>query len=113
MQSDDEIPEPRRSRPAIPGYSIPHDEDGMRAWSDVSAQIAQARQYWVGTVDTRGQPHAVPTWGIWVDTTLFFDGGPQVRWVRNLVVNPKVVVHLESGENVVILEGKRGAATTS
>ncbi len=77
----------------------------MLAWTDVSNHIAQARNYWVGTVDADGQPHAVPIWAIWIETTLFFDGAPQVRWVRNLAANPKVVVHLESGDKVVILEG--------
>ena len=77
----------------------------MLLWSVVSERIAQARNYWVGTVDPHAQPHAVPIWGIWTDNSLFFDGAPSVRWVRNLEANPKVVVHLESGNDVVILEG--------
>ena len=105
MTGDDMVLEPQRSRPDGPGYNIPDDEEGMRAWVAVSEQIAQARTYWVGTVDPQGQPHAVPIWGIWIETTLYFDGGSRVRWVRNLATNPKVVVHLESGDNVVILEG--------
>ena len=96
---------PRRSRPVIRGYGIPDHDDGMLAWNDVSDRIAQARTYWIGTVDQHDQPHAVPIWGIWVDATLFFDGAPHVRWVRNLETNPKAVVHLESGTEVVILEG--------
>ncbi len=105
MARDDVRPEPRRSRPSVPGYTIPQDEMSMLAWTDVSNHIAQARNYWVGTVDADGQPHAVPIWAIWIETTLFFDGARQVRWVRNLAANPQVVVHLESGDKVVILEG--------
>jgi hypothetical protein len=43
---------------------------------------------------------------VWVDNTLCFGGGQDVRWVRNLAANPYVAVHLESGEDVVILEGR-------
>jgi hypothetical protein len=67
--------------------------------------MSQSRNYWVGTVHPDGRPHAVPVWGVWVDDTLYFGGGPTTRWSRNLVANPQVVVHLESGDDVVILEG--------
>ena len=50
----------------------------------------------------------MPTWGVWVDDTLYFGGGPQTRWSRNLAENPQVAVHLESGDDVVILEGVVG-----
>ena len=59
--------------------------------------------YWVETVGEDGQPHAVPVWGVWFERALYFGGGP--RTSRNLQANPKVVVHLESGDDVVILEG--------
>lgn len=32
-------------------------------------------------------------------------GHPATRWVRNLAANPALSVHLESGEDVAILEG--------
>ena len=38
--------------------------------------------------------------------TLYFGGGPRTRWSRNLAANPRVAVHLESGDDVVILEGE-------
>lgn len=96
---------PRRSRPSLAGYGFPENEEGLLAWVDVSERLARARTYWVGTVDANEQPHAVPVWGIWVDDTLFFDGAAHTRWVRNLHANPNVVVHLESGDEVVIVEG--------
>lgn len=97
--------EPRRSRPHMPGYGVPKTRKGMLEWSDVSERIAAARTYWIGSTGPGGQPHAVPVWGIWVADTLFFDGAPHARWVRNLAANPLAVAHLESGEQVVILEG--------
>jgi hypothetical protein len=66
--------------------------------------MAQARNYWIGTTDPDGAPHTVPVWGVWLDDTLFFGGG-QTRWMRNLARNPAALVHLESGDDVVIIEG--------
>jgi hypothetical protein len=97
--------EPRRSRPVIRDYGVPESDEGMLAWSEVSARIAEARNYWIATVGPDGKPHTMPIWAIWVDNTLFFDGAPHVRWVRNLAVNPQAVVHLESGTEVVIIHG--------
>jgi hypothetical protein len=66
--------------------------------------MAQARTYWIGTTDPDGAPHAVPVWGVWLDDRLYFSGG-QTHWARNLAANPAAVVHLESGDDVVIVRG--------
>lgn len=105
MAADPLTPEPNRSRPRLRGYATADDATRLLVWADVSDQLAQAHRYWVGTTDPDGQPHAVPIWGIWLDDTLFFDGAPHARWVRNVAANPKVVVHLESGDRVAIVEG--------
>ncbi len=60
------------------------------------------------TAGAVGQPHAVPTWGVWVDDALYFGGGPHVRWARNLRANPAAAAHLESGDDVVTMEGHVG-----
>jgi hypothetical protein len=46
----------------------------------------------------------VPVWGVWVEGAVCFGGG-DTRWSKNLRANPKVSVHLEKGDDVVILEG--------
>jgi hypothetical protein len=46
-----------------------------------------------------------PIWGVWVEQALYFTGIPTARWARNMAVNPAIAVHLESGEDVVVLEG--------
>ena len=48
----------------------------------------------------------MPAWGAWVDGALYFDGSPETRRGRNLAQNSSIVVHLESGDEVVILEGE-------
>ena len=95
--------EPRPGRPNIPGYGIPESQEGLVPWSHATEQLETARHYWMATVRPDGRPHAVPTWGAWVDGTFYTEGGG--RKVANLRANPHVVVHLESGEDVVIVEG--------
>jgi hypothetical protein len=96
---------PQPSRPVIPGYGVPKTKKGLLSWDHVSARLSAARDYWVGTAGARGAPHAVPVWGVWVDDRLYFGGGSQVRWARNLGRNPQVAVHIGSGDDPVILEG--------
>ena len=97
--------EPKPSRPHVPGYGVPKNMKGVLPWSHVEERVPKSRNYWVATTRPDGRPHAVPVWGVWVDGTLYFGGGPDTRWSRNLAVNPQVAVHLESGDDVVILEG--------
>jgi PPOX class probable F420-dependent enzyme len=94
-----------RSRPYAPGYGIPSHSLGMLSWDHVEERVAEARNYWVATVGPDGRPHATPVWGRWVDRAFYFGVGPRTRKARNLARNPNVAVHLESGEDVVILEG--------
>jgi hypothetical protein len=101
----DPATEPRPSRPDIEGYGIPGTAEGLLPWSHATERLAAARNYWVSTTRPDGRPHAVPVWGVWVDETLFHGGGPATRKARNLASNPHVSVHLESGDEVVIVEG--------
>ena len=47
----------------------------------------------------------MPLWGVWLDGALYFDTHPLSQKVRNLTHDPRAVVHLENGSEVVILEG--------
>jgi nitroimidazol reductase NimA-like FMN-containing flavoprotein (pyridoxamine 5'-phosphate oxidase superfamily) len=96
---------PTASRPHIPGYGIPKDKRGLLPWSHVVERVAKAQHYWICTVGPDGRPHATPVDGLWLDDQLYFGGSPQTRRNRNLAANPAVCVHLESGMDVVILQG--------
>lgn len=100
--------EPQAGRPHVPDYGIPQDEDGILPWSHAVQRLERSSNYWIGTATGDGTPHAVPVWGVWVDGALYLGGGPDTRWARNLAANPRVTVHLESGSDVVILEGEVG-----
>ncbi len=97
---------PKAGRPDWPkGYGIPKDKKGLLPWSHAAERLEQAINYWVCTVRPDGRPHAVPVWGIWVDNAFYYSGGPDTCHMRNVASNPNVGVHLESGGDVVIVEG--------
>src|SRR5689334_7792282 len=83
--TDPAAPAPRADRPVLPqGYGVPADPAGMLPWSWAEALLSAAINYWVGTTRPNGRPHAVPIWGVWLDTAFWFEGGPTTRRGRNL-----------------------------
>jgi len=94
------------SRPDAPGYFDPSDEgEGLLDWSAVEQRLVSARNYWVSTASPSGAPHAMPVWGVWLEDGFLFSTGPRTRKARNLAANPRAVVHLESGAQVVVVNG--------
>jgi hypothetical protein len=47
----------------------------------------------------------MPVWGLWLDGAVVFSSSLSSVKARNIVREPRMVVHLESGDDVVILEG--------
>ena len=93
-------------RPHVPAdYGIPASDEGMLPWSHVVERMTNALNYWVGTTYPDGRPHVSVVWGVWHGDRFYFDGSPETRRGRNIAANPAVAVHLESGTDVVILEG--------
>lgn len=98
--------EPVASRPDIPyGLLGPDEGMGLLPWSRVGERMRSAYVYWVATASPEGRPHVVPVWGVWLEDTFYFSNGANTRTGRNLAANPSVTVHLESGEDVAIIEG--------
>lgn len=101
---------PDRARPAIPdGYGLPSTTDGLLSWAEVEIRLRTSRHYWLATVRPDGTPHSVPRWGVWLDGQFYYDGAPTTRHVRNLERNPACTLTLESGTEVVIVEGQSTA----
>ena len=105
-QSNAPTSEPLAQRPAMQDYGISDEPDGLLPWSYASQQLTAARNYWIGSTRPDGRPHAAPVWGVWLDGVLYFGTGSGSVKARNLAANPALVVHLESGDEVVILEGE-------
>lgn len=98
--------QPIVDRPVFPdGYGLPSDSEGVLAWPEVEARLRAAMNYWLGSVRPDGRPHAVPRWGVWLDGRFWYDGAPTTRHTRNVERNPAVTLTLESGTQVVIVEG--------
>jgi pyridoxamine 5'-phosphate oxidase-like protein len=74
-------------------------------WDEVAARLAAARTYWLGTVTPGGAPHAAPVWGAVHDGTLYLYTERRTAKARNLAASPRAVIHLESGEDVLIVHG--------
>lgn len=85
-----------------PGYGTP---SRLLDWATVAARLAEARHYWLATVRPDGRPHVVPFDGLWLDDRWFFGGSPESVRHRNLMANPRAVVHLEDAAAAVIVEG--------
>lgn len=97
----------KTGRPKMPdGYGVPEKDDTLLPWSYVEERMTPARNYWIVTAGRDGRPAATPVWGVWLDGRLYFDGSPTTRRGRNIRANANTVVHLESGDEVVILEGQ-------
>lgn len=76
------------------------------AFAHAEEGLARSRNYWICTVRPDGRPHSIPVWGTWLDGAFYFGTARSSRKALNLAHNPAVSVHLDSGDDVVILEGK-------
>jgi hypothetical protein len=80
-------------------------------WDATIELLANAQVYWVCTVRAQGRPHAVPVWGLWWRNSFVFSAARDSLKVRNLRRLPAVVVHVDSGQDVAIVDGN-GAEVT-
>jgi hypothetical protein len=92
------------SRPKFPKGYVDKPTSYL-SWEQVNAQLTEAKHYWLCSTRPDGRPHVIPRWGVFIDNNFYYDGSPETRHAHNIAVNPHVIVHLESGEHVVILEG--------
>jgi PPOX class probable F420-dependent enzyme len=99
--------EPRAGRPMMPRtYGVAGRRSARLPWDWARRRLARAHNYWLSTTRPDGRPHAMPIWGLWLDETFLFSTARRSRKGRNLRRRPQAVVHLESGEQTVILEGR-------
>jgi hypothetical protein len=105
---------PLSERPGMdPAYGIHPGDDGLLPWQWAEERLTASRNYWVCTTRPDGRPHAMPVWGVWSDGALFFSTSRSSVKGRNLAANPAISIHLESGDECVVLEGEVMAATGS
>src|SRR5215207_9340164 len=98
---------PIPERPHFPdGYGFtdttPHEPE---AWAAIVERVHASRSYWICSVSPDGFPHTMPVWGVWHDGALYFLTKQASHKAKNLYANPKVSVHLESGDDVIVFRG--------
>ncbi|HEY4766054.1 MAG TPA: pyridoxamine 5'-phosphate oxidase family protein [Candidatus Sulfotelmatobacter sp.] len=74
-------------------------------FSHAEERLTHSRNYWICTARPDGRPHSIPVWGFWVEGAFYFGTSRASRKARNLAQNAAVSIHLDSGDDVVILEG--------
>ncbi len=72
-------------------------------WTWATERLTRARNYWIATTRPDGKPHSRPVWGVWLNNSFYFSTGSLAA--QNLATRPIITVHLESGSEVVIIEG--------
>ena len=105
--------EPRASRPHMPGYGIATGQEGTLPWEWAHERLENARNYFVSSTRPDGRPHVMPVWGVWLNGMLYFGTDRLSRKARNIAANPEIVAHLESGDEVVVIEGVAEEVTDS
>lgn len=99
-------PHAKVGRPQAPPMYGLKKEKKYLPWSHAEERLTKSRHYWICTARPDGRPHSIPVWGFWLDGALYFGTGRSSRKARNLAHRPAVSVHLESGDDVVIMEGE-------
>jgi hypothetical protein len=75
-------------------------------WSHIASRLAPERNYWLGTATATGAPHAAPVWGVVADDQFYVYSERKSAKAKHIKRDPRVVVHLESAEHVVIVHGR-------
>ena len=75
-------------------------------WSFAEERLVRSHNYWVCSTRPDGRPHSAPVWGIWLGDAFYFSTDPASHKGRNLKQNPAISIHVESGDEPVIMEGE-------
>ncbi|GGM72182.1 hypothetical protein GCM10012275_48390 [Longimycelium tulufanense] len=96
------LPTPTTEPALVGGRRAP--SGGRLPWSWARQALEEARNYWIATNRPGRPPHCRPVWGVWQLDGFWFTTGSRAN--RNLAKDDAIAVHLESGQQVVIVEGR-------
>jgi len=85
--------------------TMPNQIRNQPTWHQIAMRLAPSRTYWLVTTNADGSPHAAPVWGSIVEDRLYIYSERTTVKARNLARDGRAVIHLESGEAVVIVHG--------
>jgi hypothetical protein len=92
------------TRPQFPKGYVDNPTSSL-TWEFVVQRLTESKNYWLCSVRPDGRPHSIPRWGIFVNGKIYYDGSPETRHAQNILENPHVSMHLESGDEALIAEG--------
>lgn len=75
-------------------------------WAEVALRLHAERTVWLGTVGQNGSPHAAPVWISACEGDVYVFTSSASAKARNVRRNPQSVIHLEDGEDVLIVNGR-------
>lgn len=99
---------PVAARPHMPGYEEMlgrYAERGLLPWRWAEERLERAHNYWLSTTRPDGRPHAMPVWGVWLESAFLFSTGARSRKARNLAHDARCVIAPEYAGEAVIVEG--------
>jgi PPOX class probable F420-dependent enzyme len=97
---------PQQTRPRIQAdYGVPATQTGMLPWDEVVSRLLKAQTYWIVTITADGSPQVTPVWGTWLGDRAYFSCGDATHKARNLRRDPRVAIHLDSDQGVVVMSG--------
>jgi hypothetical protein len=81
-------------------------------WNWVLELFARSRNGWLASTRPDGRPHVAPLWVVTVDGQIWFSTPATTTKGRNLARDSRVALHVESGDDVAIVDGSavRGSA---
>jgi hypothetical protein len=74
-------------------------------WDEIASALAPPRIYWLCCTTPSGEPHASPVWGVVVDRRFYLYTERSTVKARSVARDPRVLIHLESGADVVMVHG--------
>jgi hypothetical protein len=88
-----------------PAYIFSHTASGpLLEWEWAHKRLQESKTFWIATNALEGRPHVRPVWGFWQQGGFWFS--TTNRSVAYMEDDQEVVLHTESGEEVVIVEGR-------
>ena len=85
--------------PSIPEHASP------MPWAEARRRLEAGRIYWLATRHPSGRPQVRPILGLWLEGGLYFVAGPGSRKARNLALDPRCSVALETTDAHLVVEG--------
>lgn len=103
--------DPAASRPRSAGHEFTAGPEALLPWAWARTRLERIATWWIATGSAEGDPHAMPVWGAWVADRGYVLGDLGTRWARHLRTRPACVIHVQEGDDVVIVHGRARRVT--